>query len=152
MLENTPQPAPITTARSFAVWPLVIAEIERQIAEDAGANPDEAARLQRLANVMRERDAAGRVKYGRPLVTFNGRVALIDAVQEALDLVAYLHQFTFELIESDEGQADAAMQGLVLPAVTFLAAIHAMVIDVYPAITHAVVRDVDTDLDNLPPM
>lgn len=41
---------------------------------------------------MQERDKTGREKYGTPLQTFNGRDALIDAYQEALDLVVYLRQ------------------------------------------------------------
>lgn len=34
----------------------------------------------------------GEQKYGTRLQTFNGRNALIDAYQEALDLVMYLRQ------------------------------------------------------------
>lgn len=61
--QSTPQHAPI----SQAVWPLVIAD-------------------------MRKRNDDGRHKYGVPLETFNGRDALIDAYQEALDLCVYLRQ------------------------------------------------------------
>lgn len=39
---------------------------------------------------MKARDAAGRYKYGTPLQTNNGRKQLVDAYQEALDLVVYL--------------------------------------------------------------
>lgn len=39
-----------------------------------------------------ERRAVGMRKYGIPLTTFNGRDPLIDAYQEALDLVVYLAQ------------------------------------------------------------
>lgn len=38
------------------------------------------------------RDAVGRKKYGTPLQAGNGRDALVDAYQEALDLVVYLRQ------------------------------------------------------------
>lgn len=38
----------------------------------------------------------GRKKYGTYLQTFNGRDALIDAYQEALDLVMYLKQALLE--------------------------------------------------------
>lgn len=38
------------------------------------------------------RDAAGRVQYGTSLKADNGRDALIDAYQEALDLAMYLRQ------------------------------------------------------------
>ena len=41
---------------------------------------------------MRERDREGRRKYGTPLQAENGRDALVDAYQEALDLVVYLRQ------------------------------------------------------------
>ena len=41
---------------------------------------------------MAQRDATGREKYGTPLQAFNGRRALVDAYQEALDLVVYLRQ------------------------------------------------------------
>ena len=45
---------------------------------------------------MRDRDAEGRRKYKTPLQPFNGRDALTDAYQEALDLVVYLRQAIFE--------------------------------------------------------
>jgi hypothetical protein len=45
---------------------------------------------------MAERDETGRHKYGTPLQPFNGRDALVDAYQEALDLVVYLRQAIFE--------------------------------------------------------
>lgn len=60
------QPAPTPNDRP-AVWPLVIAD-------------------------MQERDAIGRERYGTPLQPFNGRDALVDAYQEALDLCVYLRQ------------------------------------------------------------
>jgi predicted HAD superfamily Cof-like phosphohydrolase len=41
---------------------------------------------------MKSRDAGGRERYGVPLQAFNGREALVDAYQEALDLVVYLRQ------------------------------------------------------------
>jgi hypothetical protein len=60
------QPPPVANGRP-AVWDLVVAD-------------------------MRQRDAEGRRKYGTPLQTNNGRDALVDAYQEALDLVVYLRQ------------------------------------------------------------
>jgi hypothetical protein len=45
---------------------------------------------------MRARDAEGRRKYGVPLQPNNGRDALVDAYQEALDLVVYLRQAIHE--------------------------------------------------------
>ena len=38
----------------------------------------------------------GEIKYGTYLETFNGRDALMDAYQEALDLVMYLKQALME--------------------------------------------------------
>lgn len=62
---NAPEPPP---ARGrLDVWPLVIAD-------------------------MKERNEVGTRKYGTPLQTHNGRNALVDAYQEALDLVVYLRQ------------------------------------------------------------
>lgn len=39
---------------------------------------------------MQERDRVGRERYGTPLQPHNGRDNLVDAYQEALDLVVYL--------------------------------------------------------------
>lgn len=63
---NAPQPTPVPT-RGPAIWDLVI--------ED-----------------MRARDASGAAKYGTRLQAHNGRDALVDAYQEALDLAVYLRQ------------------------------------------------------------
>ena len=41
---------------------------------------------------MQERNSIGTKKYGTPLMSHNGRDALIDAYQEALDLCVYLRQ------------------------------------------------------------
>lgn len=41
---------------------------------------------------MKQRDADGAKKYGTHLQAFNGRNPLVDAYQEALDLVVYLRQ------------------------------------------------------------
>jgi hypothetical protein len=45
---------------------------------------------------MHERDSIGEVKYKTRLQPDNGRDALVDAYQEALDLVVYLLQAIFE--------------------------------------------------------
>lgn len=67
---NIPQPDPIENS-SPAVWDLVMAD-------------------------MKERDQIGLTKYGTRLQPFNGRDSLIDAYQEALDLVVYLRQAIYE--------------------------------------------------------
>lgn len=60
------QPDPIPN-QSPAIWRLVIQDMEA-------------------------RDNEGRRKYGTPLQAFNGRDALVDAYQEALDMCVYLRQ------------------------------------------------------------
>lgn len=67
---NDSEPAPIDND-SPIVWDLVIQD-------------------------MRNRDKLGTQKYGTHLRPFNGRRALIDAYQEALDLVVYLRQILYE--------------------------------------------------------
>lgn len=65
-IANDEQPAPRATT-SVPVWQLVV--------ED-----------------MRTRDQLGRARYGVPLQAHNGRDALRDAYEEALDLAVYLRQ------------------------------------------------------------
>ncbi len=45
---------------------------------------------------MRERNRIGTIHYGKPLTANNGRYALRDAYEEALDLAAYLKQAMVE--------------------------------------------------------
>ncbi len=71
------QPPPIATDRAGS-WSLVIADVEAM-----GVPADVIAD-------MRERDRIGRERYGTPLTAGNGRKHLVDAYQEALDLVVYL--------------------------------------------------------------
>jgi hypothetical protein len=67
---DTEQPPPKATQHP-AIWPLVIKE-------------------------MHARDQLGRERYGVPLQPYNGRDALRDAYEEALDLCAYLRQAIYE--------------------------------------------------------
>lgn len=67
---STPEPAPIANAEE-GVWPIVIKDME-------------------------DRHRVGMQKYGMPLQPFNGRDALVDAYQEALDLCVYLRQAIYE--------------------------------------------------------
>ena len=64
------QPLPVANAER-PVWELVIAD-------------------------MRDRDRFGRAKCGTSLQPNNGRDSLIDAYQEALDLVVYLRKLIEE--------------------------------------------------------
>jgi hypothetical protein len=45
---------------------------------------------------MRRRDALGQSRYGTRLQPFNGRDALRDALEEALDMCVYLRQALYE--------------------------------------------------------
>jgi len=63
---NEPQPAPVNVSDVY-VWDLVFCD-------------------------MQDRDGFGVNKYGCRLVVENGRDPLVDAYQEALDLVVYLRQ------------------------------------------------------------
>ena len=67
---NQHQPHPVSNAND-AIWDLVVAD-------------------------MKDRDNTGRERYGTPLQGFNGRDALVDAYQEALDMVVYLRQAIWE--------------------------------------------------------
>jgi len=63
---NEAQPEPVAN-NSRPIWELVIAD-------------------------MHKRDHVGRERYGTPLQANNGRDALQDAYEEALDLAVYLRQ------------------------------------------------------------
>jgi hypothetical protein len=45
---------------------------------------------------MKQRDRVGRERYGTALKPWNGRDALKDAYEEALDLCVYLRQAMYE--------------------------------------------------------
>ena len=86
------QPLPITTEVSRPVTPELIARIVDRIANGA-CNPDLAVLLiERLA----ARDQLGRVKYKKPLETFNRRSADVDALEEILDAAQYAQQRVME--------------------------------------------------------
>lgn len=72
------------------VWDAVI--------RDVGWYHDDKPEALRRAVVadMRGRDAFGEGKYGTRLRCGDGRNALVDAYQEALDLVAYLKKASWE--------------------------------------------------------
>jgi hypothetical protein len=52
--------------------------------------------VQQVMKDLMERAEFGKAKYGKPLQANNGRDALVDAYQEALDLCCYIKQ---ELLE-----------------------------------------------------
>ena len=82
---NRPEPPPTPNARP-AVWDLVIAD-------------------------MRERDAEGIRKYGTRLQPGNGRDPLVDAYQEALDLVVYLRQAIAERDDAPPAPDPLSVEG-----------------------------------------
>lgn len=64
--------------------------------EPAPQKNDNPALWDLVVDDMRARDNFGRAKYGTPLQASNGRDALVDAYQEALDLLVYLRQMIYE--------------------------------------------------------
>lgn len=54
---------------------------------------------------LQDRARRGIAKYGKPLQTHNGRDALWDAYEEALDLVQYLRQAILEKESVAQGRA-----------------------------------------------
>jgi hypothetical protein len=88
MADKTPiddQPPPIPTNLRGA-WDIVIAHVRDRRNND---DHEPETRDHVLAD-MADRDRIGRERYGTPLTAHNGRNSLIDAYQEALDLVVYL--------------------------------------------------------------
>ena len=88
---NSPEPAPRVDDAGPECWPAVFAELGRFI-------PPEVAAL------LRERDAQGRAKYGVPLRVWDGRDAIVDPLQEAMDLLVYLQRALMRVPEPDPRQ------------------------------------------------
>ena len=75
---NAPQPPP-TAGDGDAVWPSIYDSTALVLPDWLRAD-------------MRERHELGVKKYGTPLRVWNGRDPVVDAYQEALDLVVYTQQ------------------------------------------------------------
>lgn len=75
---NAPQPAP-TAGEGEAVWPLIYDSVALVLPDWLKAD-------------MKGRHELGVAKYGTPLRVWNGRDAVVDAYQEALDLAVYAKQ------------------------------------------------------------
>lgn len=98
---NDPEPDPVNNDHP-PVWPWVIEQFKGL----HGGTPEEAEIKAQLGvddkvamyvvNDMAERHMTGVKKYGVALQPSNGRNALVDAYQEALDLCAYLGQDCME--------------------------------------------------------
>lgn len=83
-LAVTEQPAPKAVEGEPAIWDLIIQDVDRN------AIPGSIAAL--VAVDMRTRDEVKARDHGQRLQAFNGRDALVDAYQEALDTAAYIRQ------------------------------------------------------------
>ena len=88
VMAATPEPLPVPNDKP-ALWDLVVTDARRQ------------GMPEYLVDDMRARDKFGREKYGTSLQAGNGRDALVDALQEALDLSVYLKQ---ALVEGADGR------------------------------------------------
>ena len=120
-------------------------EIKDQPAPDGGWG-----NVQALVRAdLEERERIGVERYGTPLRIFNGRDALVDAYQEALDLVCYLRQHLAEqeaLETADDPvphKAMAAAERAAHGAEDVIAAVHKAVFAAAPFIAAAAVRDRD---------
>ena len=85
----TEQPQPIKNNLP-AVWDLVVDDLNHI----TGVSANQVLRL--VEQDMKDRDSEGLKRYGTRLQPCNGRNALTDAYQEALDLVVYLRQAIYE--------------------------------------------------------
>lgn len=95
-----PEPSPQPNGKP-SVWEAVIEDTKRFYSMfSCLGNYDR--RIDGLLSDMKLRDKQGREKYGTPLQPFNGRNALRDAYQEALDLCVYLKQKIIEGPHSPE--------------------------------------------------
>lgn len=61
----------------------------------------DAEELQKLLPLLEDRVARGEKHYGARLMTHNGRDAVRDALEEALDLILYIHQISLERHDPD---------------------------------------------------
>ena len=92
-----PQPPPVANDKP-AVWDLVLADTVTWERHPRAVGLSSDVRVWGLVREdMRHRDAQGRERYGTPLQPHNGRDALADAYQEALDKAVYLRQAEEEL-------------------------------------------------------
>ena len=87
-----PDPKP---NQNVPVWELVVEDLKREMP----LNPS----FKSVMADMLARDQVGRERYKTPLQAFNGRDALQDAYEEALDQTVYLRQAIVE------GDADATL-------------------------------------------
>ena len=87
MTEVIDQPPPVSRADRRPAWDIVIEHVTQH--RDANTYGT-CGVIDIVLDDMRARDRIGRERYNVPLTAGNGRDHLIDAAQEALDLVVYL--------------------------------------------------------------
>lgn len=107
--------APPRVSDRTPAWELLLEELPRALARDLEVAPAEVLdgptrrELEhRLRVDMVARDDMGRAKYGVPLTSGDGRDHLVDAYQEALDLLAYARQ---ELDEAERAAVGKSSWG-----------------------------------------
>ena len=84
----TEQPQPVSQQESEEVLPWVL-----KLLLDNGRHA--------LADDLLERARMGEERYGTPLMSHNGRSAVMDLYQELLDALMYLAQYQMETNRSD---------------------------------------------------
>jgi hypothetical protein len=70
----------------------ILDEVPAPAAQPAPRQNDGRPVWEMVIEDMHKRDHVGRARYGTPLQAGNGRDALVDAYEEALDLCVYLRQ------------------------------------------------------------
>lgn len=90
---NDPEPAPVKN-EYVEVWPRIIKRLEQTLTYTPLGRTKLV--LQLMRQDMLERHEQGVAKYGVGLQPFNGRDALKDAYQEALDCMVYVMQAHIE--------------------------------------------------------
>lgn len=88
-------PAMFLERRPMAINSITVKKIKSSVREPM-PTPGKNNILPLVINDLQERDKMGTVKYGTTLQSHNGRDSLMDAYQEALDLVMYLRQLITE--------------------------------------------------------
>ena len=87
-----------------------------QIVDQPPPIPSDRPSIQSLVRVdLEERERIGVERYGMPLQAHNGRDALVDAYQEAMDLTQYLRQAIEERPREDVDAAVAEVRAELEP-------------------------------------
>lgn len=125
----TPQPQPIRTPESTQVVPRVMIHV-RNATVGGGYSPQLG---EAICADIEARLRFGLAKYGHPLETHNGRDALMDAYQEALDCLNYLEQHRIEAVEAYDTTNQATRDATVAAQLN-LHKVTALVFDIKEAL------------------